>query len=133
LEEYAAESAVKGMPHPFAKADAYKHLENTNSIYVIGAFLEEVFIGYIIMLSPILPHYSVRVAVVESYFVAKEYRKTGAGLRLLHEAERQAQEVGAFGAFVSAPFGGNLAEVLPHLGYDETSRIFFRSFNVSTH
>lgn len=130
LEEYAAESAIKGLPHPFAKVETYKHLENTKSIFIIGAFLDDIFIGYIIMLSPILPHYSVRVAVVESFFVAKEYRKTGAGLKLLHEAEKQATEVAARGILISAPFGGNLAEVLPHVGYEETNRVFFRRLNV---
>lgn len=126
LEEYASESAIKGLPHPFAKVDTYKHLESTNSIYVVGAFFSDKFIGYIIMLSPILPHYSVRVAVVESFFVAKEHRGTGAGLKLLHEVENQAKAAGACGILVSAPFGGNLAEVLPHVGYAETNRVFFK-------
>lgn len=129
LEEYAAESAIKGMPHPLAKVDTYKYLESTKSIYVIGAFFNDVFIGYIIALSPILPHYSVKVAVSESFFVLKEFRNTGAGLKLLREAEKQTSEVGACGILVSAPLGGDLAEVLPHIGYIETNRVFFRSFN----
>lgn len=127
LEEYANESSIKGLPHPFAKADTYKHLENTNSIYVIGAFIENMLIGYIIMLSPILPHYSTRVAVVESFFVQEQYRKTGAGLKLLHMAENQAKDMSAYGILVSAPFNGSLTKVLPNVGYQETNRIFFRN------
>lgn len=126
LDEYAAESAIEGLPHPFAKVDSYKHMEANGSIHTIGAFFEEKLAGYIIAFAPVLPHYSVRVAVVESFFVLKEYRKTGAGLKLLKEAEEHSLLAGALGVLVSAPFGGNLAEVLPHVGYTETSRVFFR-------
>lgn len=129
LEEYAEESAIKGLPHPFAKVDTYKHLESINSIHVIGAFFNDVFIGYIIILAPVMPHYSVRIAVGESFFVSKEYRKTGAGLKLLRAAEDWAKEASAKGILISAPFGGSLAEVLPHVGYTETNRVFFRNFS----
>lgn len=129
LEEYGAESAIEGLPHPFAKVDSYKIMESNGSIHVMGAFVDEELAGYIIALSPVLPHYSVRVAVVESFFVLKEYRKTGAGLKLLREAEKYSVKLGAVGILISAPFGGNLAEVLPHVGYAETNRVFFRKLD----
>jgi GNAT superfamily N-acetyltransferase len=66
------------------------------------------------------------VGVVESFFVGKAYRKSGAGLRLLHEAEKYALKNNLPGLLVSAPFGGDLAVVLPHVGYIETNRVFFR-------
>jgi len=109
--------------------DTYKYLESTKAIHVMGAFFNDIFIGYMITFAPILPHYSVRVAVCESLFVCKEYRKTGAGLKLLRDAEDYAKGAGGCGILISAPFGGNLAEVLPHVGYAETNRVFFRSFN----
>jgi len=127
LEEYAVESSIKGLPHPFAKVDTYKHLESIGAIDVTAAFFEYLLIGYIIVLAPVLPHYSVKVAVGESFFVAKEYRKTGAGLKLLREAERYASDAGALGILISTPFGGDLAEVLPRVGYDETNRVFFKA------
>ena len=129
LDEYAAESAplIKGLPRPLAKIDTYKHLESIAAIHTIGAFFHDLLIGYIIILAPIMPHYSVRIAVSESFFVLKEYRKTGAGLKLLRSAEEWAKEVGGFGILVSSPFGGDLAEVLPRVGYTETNRVFFRS------
>lgn len=129
LEEYSAESSIKGLPHPSAKVEAYKYMESNGTLYAIGAFLNDILIGYITVLSPVLPHYSAIVAVAESFFVAKEHRKTGAGLKLLHEAEKYAKEVGSPGLLVSAPFGGNLAEVLPHIGYEETNRVFFRNLS----
>jgi GNAT superfamily N-acetyltransferase len=76
------------------------------------------------VLKPVIPHYGVAIAVTESFFVGKEYRKSGAGLKLLRAAEAHAE--GAPGLLVSAPVGGTLAEVLPHLGYRETNRVFFK-------
>lgn len=129
LAEYSVESSIKGLPHPSAKVEMYKHLESIGTLITYGAFLDKELIGYITVLSPVMPHYSIIIAVTESFFVAKAHRKTGAGLKLLHEAEGYAKEVGSPGLLVSAPFGGNLAEVLPHIGYSETNRVFFKGFS----
>lgn len=128
LEEYGNESSIKGLPHPYAKAEVYKTLERLGTIYVVGAWYNEVLIGFVIVFAPIMPHYSARVAVGESLFVAKEYRKTGAGLKLIAKAEEYAKRVKSCGLLLSAPLGGILAGVLPHIGYDETNRIFFKGF-----
>lgn len=130
LAEYAAESSpsIKGLPRPLAKVDTYKHLESMNAIHTIGAFLNDLLIGYIIIVAPVMPHYSIRIAVSESFFVLKGYRKTGAGTKLRIAAEDWSKEAGAYGLLMSAPAGGDLAEVLPRVGYAETGRVFFRSF-----
>lgn len=130
LEEYAAESSpsIKGLPRPLAKADTYKHLESIGTIHTIGAFFNDLLIGYIIIVPPIMPHYSIRIAVSESYFVLKAYRDTGAGTKLREAAEAWSKEAGAYGILMSAPVSGDLAEILPHVGYSETNRIFFKGF-----
>lgn len=129
LAEYASESAIAGLPSPMAKVDMYLHMESVGALYTIGAFLDDVLVGYITLLSPVLPHYSVLVTVAESFFVAKTQRKTGAGIRLLRKAEEYARQLGSPGLLVSAPFGSDLADVLPRVSYVETNRVFFRNFN----
>lgn len=129
LDEYASESSISGLPHPFAKVEVYKNLEANGAIEVIGSFLDGELVGFIIVLAPILPHYSARVAVVESFFVMKEYRKTGAGLKLEKAAREYAKEQNSCGILFSSPVGGSLAEVLPKIGYTETNRVFFRSIS----
>ena len=74
-----------------------------------------------------MPHYSVKMAVTESFFVAKAYRKSGAGLKLLHAAETYAKEIGCAGILVNAPFEKTLMDVLPRVGYQETHRVFFKN------
>lgn len=127
LEEYAAESAIGGLPHPNVKKEMYKDLEKAGALQTIAAYSGDTLVGFITVLAPIMPHYSVRVAVGESFFVAKEWRKTGSGLKLLRAAEGYAKESGAYGLLISTPFGGNLAQVMPHVGYSETNRVFFKA------
>lgn len=126
LKEYGTESAIKGLPPPCAKFEMYRQLENIGIMHVLGAFHDESLIGFITILSSVLPHYGTTVTVSESFFVLKKYRKTGAGLKLLKAAENYSREIKACGILVTAPMGGNLIEVLPHSGYIETNRVFFK-------
>lgn len=123
LDEYAEELTVSGLPHPSAKMETYKHLEKMGSLQPLAAYLGDKLIGIINVLMVPNPHYGMVIGVSESFFVAKAYRKTGAGLKLLRAAEKIA---GAPGFLVSAPSSGPLAEVLPKSGYLEISRTFFR-------
>ena len=86
----------------------------------------EALLGFITVLAAPLPRYAEPVAMCESFFVARAYRRTGAGLRLLRTAERKAKEIGSRGLIVNAPYAGRLFEVLPRLGYGEAARIFFK-------
>lgn len=126
LDEYGATSAIDGLPQPRAKIDLYKQIESSGKFVLIAAYLDDVLIGLITVLTPINPHYSACVAVTESFFVCRAHRKSGAGLKLLKEAERIALESGSNGLLISTPIDGNLCEVLPHVGYEETNRVFFR-------
>ncbi len=126
LEEYACESSISGLPHPSAKGEVYKLIESTGALHTIAAFLDDMLIGFVTILASPLPHYGILIAVVESIFVTKAHRKTGAGLKLIREAERYAKSVRSPGLLVSAPYGGDLAEVLPSIGYVESNRVFFK-------
>lgn len=126
LDEYAEESAIAGLPPPRRKMDQYKLIEGSGSFFPLGAYLCDLLIGFAAVLMPVIPHYGVAVAVTESIFVAMEHRKTGAGLRLIHEAERIASEGKSPGLLVTAGIHSPLVIVLPRIGYVETNRVFFR-------
>lgn len=128
LAEYARESSVAGLPSAVPNRDLYAGLEATGFMHVIGAFDGELLAGFLVLVVTINPHYSQILAVSESYFVASEYRKSGAGLQLLAVAENLAKQKGAVGMFVSAPVESRLARVMPGVGYRETTRAFFRGF-----
>ena len=126
IAEYARESAVEGLPPPDAKMATYLAMDGTGMLHPLGVWRDGWLVGFLSVLTPILPHYGALVAVAESFFVSAPHRKGGAGLRLLKEAERIAEEAGSPGIFVSAPISGILIEILPRRGYTETSRVFFK-------
>ena len=127
IEEYASECAIQGLPHPKAKMELYKLMESSGILKSFGAWLGGELVGYICVLTCILPHYSEYVSISESFFVTKEARATGAGLKLLRQAEGLARELKSKGLLVSAPSGGRLAEVLERTEYKETNRVFFKA------
>jgi GNAT superfamily N-acetyltransferase len=130
LKEYAEESAIDGLPSPAARIEMYRTLEKTGTFHIFGSFVDGVLVGLITVLYSILPHYGISVAVSESFFVMKAHRKSGAGLKLRREAEGFAKGIGSPALLISAPFNGDLAEVLSHSSeYKEISRVFFRKLN----
>ena len=126
LAEYAAESAIDGLPTPTPDQERYRLIESSGALRVLAAFQGDTLMGFLALLVSVNPHYSAMLAVIESFFVGAAYRKTGAGLALLHQAEEVARQAHADGLLVSAPSGGRLAQVLPATGYRETNRVFFR-------
>jgi GNAT superfamily N-acetyltransferase len=127
LAEYAAESAIEGLPTPSAKMETYHHLERSGFLHVLAAWAGDTLVGFITVLAAPLPHYGRTVAVSESFFVAVKHRGTGAGLKLLRAAEELAAKLGSPGLLVSAPYEGDLFKVLPRVGYAETNRVFFKA------
>lgn len=125
-DEYAAETLLDGMPPPTARWPQYHALEDAGLLTAFAAREGEALLGFISVLATPLPRYAEPVAMCESFFVAKAYRRTGAGLRLLRAAEQKAREIGSRGLIVSAPYAGRLFEVLPRLGYGEAARVFFK-------
>jgi len=122
--EYAVESLIDGLPPPIAKWQTYRQLEAAGLLHAFSATVGGLLVGFISVLTARLPRYEEPLAVSESFFVAKAHRKTGAGLRLLRAAEQKARELGSPVLLVSAPGEGDLARVLPRVGYAETNRVF---------
>ena len=127
LTEYGREVSFEAGPKPKPDFERYKVLEKSGSFHVLGCYDGNTLIGFMTILVAVLPHWGRMMGVSESYFVSSAYRKTGAGLALLHKGEIFAKELGAEYFLVSAPVGGRLEEVLPHVGYDETNRVFLKA------
>lgn len=123
---YAAEASISGMPDPSDKMGMYLEIEKSGVFQAFAAFDDGKLVGFVATITPIIPHYGVAVTVTESLFVGAEYRKTGAGLKLIRAAEKHSKSVGSPGTFISAPSGGKLAEILPKMHYRETNRVFFK-------
>ena len=128
LDEYSEESSLEGLPPAAAKLASYKTLENSGMFAGYGAYDNDILVGLVTIITPVIPHYGVSVAVTESIFAAKAYRKTGVGLMLIRTAEQHARDSGCPAIMISAPVEGPLTEVLPRIKYRETNRVFMKSF-----
>ena len=127
LAEYAQESALDELGAANPQFATYRQMEAMGAARMLAAFQGDTLVGFLVVIISVVPHFGKPVASTESFFVAQAARKTGAGLKLLHEAEQIARESGAVGFFVSAPTGSKLADVLDNLKpYRETNRLFFR-------
>lgn len=127
LAEYAEECRLAGLPEPEPHRAIYEQLEDAGVFTLIGYRYEGQLIGFIGLLVSMNPHYSQLIGAAESLFVAERYRKTGAGLALLREAEREARGKGAVALLLSAPYGGKLAEVMYRKPeYQPTNEVFMR-------
>ena len=126
VEEYAAESAVDGMPVPQVDVAEYRVREATGAQLTLLAFYGEELIGFIVAFTQKLRHYGALALMVDAFFVTPDLRPTGAGLRLLRTAEKIAAERQCCGVVATAPLESILAEVLPRAGYNKTNYIFFK-------
>jgi GNAT superfamily N-acetyltransferase len=126
IDEYADESAMAGLPRPTPNMELYRRLETAGALHAFEATDEGGLIGFISIVTTELPHYGRIFAATESFFVAKAKRATGAGLKLLRDAEAKARALGSPGLGVSAPSRSHLAELLPKLGYSQTNVVFFK-------
>lgn len=127
-EEYVRESAIAGLPEPMQNIERYKLIEKSGIFYGYGAFLGFDLVGFIAVIVPEIPHYGVGIAMTESFFVTRRYRKTGAGLKLLAAAEKHAHKAGSPALFVSATIGSDLEKILPRRGYEQTNSVFLKRF-----
>ncbi len=127
MQEYVSESHAVELPAPNVQWGHYQALEDAGIFSVIGAFSGDDLIGFVSIISNKLPHHGAALSITESFFVAKEHRKQGAGIKLLHAAEQYASDIGSPCLLVNAPHGGSLERVLPHMGYRQSHSTFVRS------
>ncbi|WP_173063972.1 GNAT family N-acetyltransferase [Sulfurimicrobium lacus] len=105
----------------------YERMVDAGLLYPLGVFVGDELAGICaVLITPVLHFGGKLIASTETLFIAEAHRAGGAGMKLLRAAEAVAIHAGAGGLYVTAPTGGRLERLLPHVGYHETNRIFFR-------
>ena len=127
-DEYRAESLRNpDMMGAMPDREGYARMVDAGMLHPLGVFIDEELVGLCAVLVTPVPHFGGKViASTETLFVAKAHRAGNVGLKLLNAAEEVAVLAGAGGLYVTAPSGGRLERLLPHVGYNETNRVFFR-------
>lgn len=125
-KEYAEESRMEGWPTPEPDIETYKNNEASGMIAPIGVYSDDTLIGFALLMYFSNPHYGKMIGVTETLFVAKAYRKTGAGLRLISSIENIAKYIGCFALLISANAGSTLEKILLRKKYKHTNSIMMR-------
>lgn len=107
--------------------EAYKALESLNRLHVVSCRDGGKLVGYAIWF--VMPHHlhyksSGSVALADMYFILKEYRKGGLGVRMFKESERGLRERGVIRAHTSCKVHENHAELFGALGWSFTDLTF---------
>lgn len=112
LKEYAAECSIPEIGQIKPSLTMYSMMEGAGLQQCFGVYQGDLLIGFASLLTTILPHYSEKVATLESLFVGKQFRKLGAGTDLMKFVQKYAKEAGCKAILYSAPAGGQLERVL---------------------
>jgi GNAT superfamily N-acetyltransferase len=122
IGQYAAECSVPDY-HP--QSEIYAALEHSGALQCFGAYLADELIGFISVLSAVMPHNGVRVANIESFFVLSPQRRCGTGNALLSAAETYATESGCGALVYNARVGSRLEKILTRRANCERSHSVF--------
>lgn len=107
--------------------EGYSRLVDAGMLHPLGVFAGDELVGFCaVLVTPVLHFGGKVIAATETLFVAEAHRAGGIGVKLLRAAEEVALRAGAGGLYVTAPASGRLERLLPHIGYHETNRVFFR-------
>ncbi len=128
VDEYAAESSISEMGAINPQLDTYRMMEKSGMFFPIGAFVGTTLVGFIQPIAAVVPHYGKLTVAAESFFVIKEERRAGLGLRLLAEAENLARDLSAKAFLLSSPTGGALSQVMQRKkSYRQSNDVFVRA------
>lgn len=124
--QYGTESANPEMPPMNVDYQLYLMYQTAGLTQWFGAYDGDELIGFIDVMISRHAHYSASIATIESFFVDKERRNTGAGLRLLKVAKQYAKNMDCVAIFLSAPTGSVLDDVMLRKGWTNSDQIFVK-------
>lgn len=116
VEEYASH-ANRLFPKATFRQEDYMRAEATGNMASWRVMSGDVLCGFMIILSAPSLHFGVTMGVVESLFVMKKYRMTGAGKHLIDQARAYAKAQGFSPLIVQCPYGAKLARLLENEGF----------------
>lgn len=116
VTEYSLHSNHLFPAATFRKAD-YEHAEKAGVLTAWRVMSDGVLCGFMSMVSAPSLHFGVTMGVVESLFVMKNYRMTGAGKELVITAKKFAKMRGLSPLVIQCPWGAKLARLLENEGF----------------
>lgn len=109
IQEYAAECCI---PDAEPQPHIYAAMEQAGALECFGAYIDDALVGFVSVVSSIMPHNGKRIATIESIYAAPEHRDSGAGTALMDAAEEFSATSGCIVLIYTARVGSALEKVL---------------------
>lgn len=122
IDEYAAECSI---PDAEPQHQMYEAMEKSGVLQCFGAYVADELIGFVSVLSSVMPHNGKRIATIESLFALPSHRDSGAGNALLSAAEQYTSESGCVALICTARVGSALETILSRRPGCEKSHSMF--------
>ena len=115
------------MPDYNPQRQIYEAMENSGALYCFGAYVDDVLVGFVSVVTGLMPHNGKRTATIESLFALPSHRKYGIGDALLSAVEVLALKEGCVALLYTARVGSPLSVVLSRRpGCKESHTMFTR-------
>jgi GNAT superfamily N-acetyltransferase len=126
VANYAEECCV---PDAAPQRWMYIAMEESGVLTCFGAFVEGLLVGFVSVITSVMPHHGKLVATVESLYADPEHRDSGTGNGLMAEAERHARESGCVCLTYTARVGSRLETILAlRAGCERSHEMFTKWF-----
>lgn len=124
LDAYAKDCV---MPDYNPQRQIYAAMENSGALHCFGAYVHRTLIGFVSVITGVMPHNGKRMATIESLFALPSHRKLGTGDALLCAVEKFAVEGKYVALIYTARAGSSLEVVLSRRsGCKESHTMFTR-------
>lgn len=131
INGYAAECSLPEIGECCPQSDTYQMLEESGVLQAFGVYSAFGWmIGFAVVLVSILPHYSKRVASLESIYVDPEHRDHSVGKSLMLTVEQFADDMDCEAVLYSAPVGTRFDRYLSLCSdYRHSNNVYCRRLN----
>jgi GNAT superfamily N-acetyltransferase len=100
------------MPDYNPQRQMYATLENSGALHCFGAYSDGILVGFVSVITGVMPHNGKRMATIESLFALPSHRKLGTGDALMSAVEKFASEEKYVVLLYTARVGSPLEVVL---------------------
>lgn len=109
--------ANKKFPKPRYRQADYQKMEDAGVLNSWRVIVAEKLVGFITVMNSNPLHFGCAIGVVESLFVLKAHRFTGAGVKMFETVEQFSRSTGLNVLVVQCPFASKLKLLLEKRGY----------------
>lgn len=112
LAEYADECSLPELGMFSPQRDLYERMEAFGSLECFGVHEGAALVGFISLITYVLPHYGKLITTTESIFLSKRYPSGRSGLKMLNFIEDFARAKGSISVLYTAPVGSRFSALL---------------------